>query len=180
MVTGTASEATVGANGTLDVATARQIASSVADPELPMVTLADLGILRDVAIDGDRVIVTITPTYSGCPAMTEIARDLHAALVGAGFADVVVRTQLAPAWTTDWITTSGRRKLAAANIAPPARAAAAIGPVPLTLTVRRSDVRCPLCGSSDTEQTAAFSSTACKALYRCRACREPFEYFKEI
>lgn len=164
----------------IDVERARQLAESVADPELPMVTLADLGIVREVAADGDRVVVTITPTYSGCPAMTEIARDIRSALVDAGFGEPQVRTRLAPAWTTDWITADGRRKLAEARIAPPGPAPSASGPVPLTLSVRRRDVSCPLCGSADTEQTSAFSSTACKALYRCRVCREPFEYFKEI
>jgi ring-1,2-phenylacetyl-CoA epoxidase subunit PaaD len=167
---------------------AREAAAAVPDPELPMVTVADLGILRDVTAEGDAVVVTITPTYSGCPAMREIAHDLRARLGRAGFADVTVRTALAPPWTSDWITAEGRRKLHDAGVAPPGPAPAArvgaggqVGPVPLTLgAARRRPVACPRCGSADTTQTAAFSGTACKALYRCEACREPFEYVKGV
>ncbi len=167
------------------LAAAREIAAAVPDPELPMVTVADLGILRDVAAEDGRLVVTITPTYSGCPALREIAHDLRHRLSRAGFAEVTVRTALAPAWSSDWITAEGRRKLRAAGIAPPragpTRAGPAHqGPVPLTLTARREPVACPRCGSRDTTQTAAFSGTACKALFRCEACREPFEYVKEI
>lgn len=144
-----------------------------------MLTLADLGILRDVRDEHGRVVATITPTYSGCPAMREIAHDLRHRLTSAGFGEVEVRTALAPAWTSDWITAEGRRKLSAAGIAPP-HAARGDGPIPLTLTSRRDAVDCPHCGSPDTRQTAAFSATACKALYRCKACDEPFEYVKEI
>jgi ring-1,2-phenylacetyl-CoA epoxidase subunit PaaD len=158
---------------------AREAAAAVPDPELPMLTLADLGILRDVTAEGDAVVVTITPTYSGCPAMREIAYDLRVQLGRAGFADVTVRTALAPPWTSDWITAEGRRKLRNAGIAPPGPAPA--GPVPLTLgPARRRPVSCPRCGSAGTTQTAAFSGTACKALYRCEACREPFEYVKDV
>jgi ring-1,2-phenylacetyl-CoA epoxidase subunit PaaD len=167
-----------------DVRAARQVAEAVPDPELPMVTLADLGILRAVAAEGERVVVTITPTYSGCPALREIAHDLRHRLTQAGFTDVIVRTELAPAWSSDWITPEGRSKLRAAGIAPPGparRRQAPPGPVPLTLTTtRREPVPCPRCGAADTTQTAAFSATACKALFRCEACREPFEYVKEI
>jgi ring-1,2-phenylacetyl-CoA epoxidase subunit PaaD len=124
--------------------------------------------------------VTITPTYSGCPALREIAHDLRYHLRRAGFADVTVRTALAPAWSSDWITGQGRAKLRAAGIAPP-NPAAAHGPIPLALTaIRREPVPCPRCGSRDTIQTAAFSATACKALFRCDTCLEPFEYVKEI
>jgi ring-1,2-phenylacetyl-CoA epoxidase subunit PaaD len=158
------------------VSSARRVAAETPDPELPTLTLGDLGILRSVEQDGARVTVTITPTYSGCPAMREMAADLEHRLLAAGYRSVEVRTQLSPAWTTDWITEDGRRKLRAAGIAPPAPAPAR-GPVPLTLS--RRPVPCPRCGSSETVQTAAFSSTACKALYRCRACAEPFEYVKE-
>ncbi len=161
-------------------AAAREIAAAVPDPELPTLTLADLGILRDVADHDGRVVVTITPTYSGCPALREIAHDLRHRLTRAGFEDVTVRTELAPAWSSDWITAEGRRKLREAGIAPPKPAPAA-GPVPLTLSpARRRNVACPRCGSADTTQTAAFGSTACKALFRCEACREPFEYVKDI
>ncbi len=159
---------------------AREIAAAVPDPELPMVTLADLGILRDVMAEGGRLVVTVTPTYSGCPALREIAHDLRYRLGQAGFADVTVRTALAPAWSSDWITPQGRAKLREAGIAPP-NAAATHGTVPLTLTAtHREPVPCPRCGSRDTTQTAAFSATACKALFRCDACLEPFEYVKDI
>lgn len=159
-----------------------QVAASVPDPELPMVTLAELGILRDVRQDGDAVIVTITPTYSGCPAMREISHDLRHRLRGAGFSDVQVRTELSPPWSSDWITDAGRHKLAAAGIAPPNPAArrAAGASVPLTLSVNSRQVACPRCGSMSTTETSAFSATACKALYRCLSCQEPFEYVKEI
>ena len=117
---------------------ARQIAAAVPDPELPMVTLGDLGILRAVVAEGEQVVVTITPTYSGCPALREIAHDLRHRLTRAGFTDVIVRTELAPAWSSDWITAEGRRKLHAAGIAPPGPARQAPpGPVPLTLTATR-------------------------------------------
>ncbi len=161
---------------------ARDIAAAVPDPELPMVTLADLGILRDVREDGDTVTVTITPTYSGCPAMAEMSHDLRRRLAQAGYAEVRVRTELSPPWTSDWITDEGRRKLAAAGIAPPnvAEHRPAGGPVPLRLSVRTRAVDCPRCGSSETVETSAFSATACKALYRCTQCAEPFEYIKEI
>jgi ring-1,2-phenylacetyl-CoA epoxidase subunit PaaD len=164
--------------------TAREIAAAVPDPELPVVTLADLGILRDVAVEAGQLVVTITPTYSGCPALREIAQDLRYRLAQAGFADVTVRTELAPAWSSDSITAEGRRKLRAAGIAPPSPAPAnpaPDGPVPLTLAARRREpVACPRCGCRDTTRTAAFGATACKALFRCGACREPFEYVKEI
>jgi ring-1,2-phenylacetyl-CoA epoxidase subunit PaaD len=166
------------------VAAAREIAAAVADPELPMLTLADLGILRDVTSENGHIVVTITPTYSGCPALSEIAHDLEYRLTGAGFAGTAVRTQIAPAWTSDWITPEGRRKLLAAGIAPPraaAAGAAARGPVPLNLTTApRDQVPCPQCGSLDTVQTSAFGATACKALLRCCTCHEPFEKVKEF
>jgi ring-1,2-phenylacetyl-CoA epoxidase subunit PaaD len=160
---------------------ARQVAQSVPDPELPMLTLADLGILRDVALTGTRVVVSLTPTYSGCPAIAEIRADVASRLGAAGFADVEVRTVLSPPWTTDFISPEGRHKLAEAGIAPPrSRSESGGDPVPLTLSVRGPRVDCPVCGSADTERTAAFSGTACKDLYRCRACAEPFEHMKEI
>jgi ring-1,2-phenylacetyl-CoA epoxidase subunit PaaD len=172
-----------GAEGVIDLAAAGGIAAAVPDPELPMVTVADLGILRDVSVEDGRLVVTITPTYSGCPALREIAHDLRHRLSQAGFADVTVRTALAPAWSSDWITAEGHRKLRAAGLAPPhpaQKGPARKGPVPLTLGRRREPVPCPRCGSGDTTQTAAFSGTACKALFRCEACREPFEYVKEF
>jgi ring-1,2-phenylacetyl-CoA epoxidase subunit PaaD len=159
----------------------RAVAETVTDPELPMVTLADLGVLRDVRIDDGTVVVEITPTYTGCPAMGVMRADLVHALHRAGFADVDVRTVLSPAWSTDWISEDGRRKLATAGIAPPGRAPVrTAGPVPLQLGPTRRTADCPLCGSSDTEELSEFGATACKALRRCRSCREPFEHVKEI
>jgi ring-1,2-phenylacetyl-CoA epoxidase subunit PaaD len=159
--------------------------AAVVDPEIQVVSIADLGILRDVSLADGRLTVTITPTYSGCPAMDVIRQDIRRAAHQAGHADVEIVTILAPPWTTDWITESGRAKLAEAGIAPPGPAgpegagarrgsqpAAEGRPVPLALTVR-----CPLCGSPATEQLSRFSSTACKALWRCRDCAEPFDAF---
>jgi ring-1,2-phenylacetyl-CoA epoxidase subunit PaaD len=156
---------------------AYEVAAQTPDPELPMVTVADLGILRSVEETDDGVVATITPTYSGCPAMREISADLEHRLHGAGFRRVAVRMRLAPPWTSDWITAEGHRKLAAAGIAPPA--AAPKGRVPLTLGMR-PPATCPRCGSTRTTRTAAFSATACKALHRCEDCAEPFESVKAI
>jgi len=169
---------------------ARRIAASVPDPELPMLTLADLGILRDVSVSGQRVTVSLTPTYSGCPALAEMRRDVAVRLAAAGFADVEVHTVLSPPWSTDLISADGRRKLAEAGLAPPrsvseGRAgqparARTDGPVPLTLLSASPPVACPRCGSADTVLSAAFSGTACKDLRRCRGCGEPFEHVKEV
>lgn len=160
---------------------ARAIAETVTDPELPMLTLADLGVLREVReIDG-KVVVSITPTYTGCPAMDTMHDDLVHALRQAGYPEVEVRTVLSPAWSSDWISERGRRRLAEAGIAPPSAAPSArSGRVPLNLAPPRRAVRCPRCGSTDTEEVSRFSATACKALRRCRACAEPFEHVKEI
>jgi ring-1,2-phenylacetyl-CoA epoxidase subunit PaaD len=149
------------------------VAASVLDPEVPVLTIEDLGVLRDVAVEGDRVAVTVTPTYSGCPAMDAIRDDVVLALTAAGFDHVDVRLVLAPAWTTDWMTDDGKRKLAEYGIAPPTGRAAARGPIRLQLSVR-----CPRCSSLDTRELARFGSTSCKALYECRACLEPFDHFK--
>jgi len=161
---------------------ARVIAELVTDPELPMLTLADLGVLRSVDVDaGGAVTVTITPTYSGCPAMDAMRDDLRRSLYAAGYSTVDVRTVLSPAWSTDWITETGRAKLAEHGIATPGPARKrAAGPIPLTLQPVQRRVSCPLCGSPDTEELSEFSATACKALRRCRGCREPFEHVKEI
>jgi ring-1,2-phenylacetyl-CoA epoxidase subunit PaaD len=164
---------------TVSVADARAIAATVTDPELPMLTLHDLGVLRDVRLEGERVIVEITPTYSGCPAMAEMRTDLAARLRGAGYRDVDVRTVLSPPWTTDDITERGRQVLAEHAIAPPGPAPRRPpGPVPLSLGLRRPAVACPLCGSADTELVSQFGATSCKSLHRCVACREPFEHVK--
>ena len=159
----------------------RSVAETVTDPELPMLTLSDLGVLRDVRVEHGTVVVEITPTYTGCPAMGVMRADLVHALHAAGFADVDVRTVLAPPWSTDWITDDGRRKLAQAGIAPPGAAPVrGPGPVPLSLGPTQRTADCPLCGSADTEEISEFGATACKALRRCRSCREPFEHVKEI
>lgn len=166
---------------TSTVTDARAVAETVTDPELPMLTLADLGVLRDVSERDGSVVVSITPTYSGCPAMATMRDDLTRALQEAGYHDVEVRTVLHPAWSSDQMTDAGRRKLADAGIAPPgARPPAPGGPVPLTLRAPHARVRCPRCGGGDTEELSRFSATACKALRRCRSCAEPFEHFKEF
>jgi len=147
------------------------VLETVTDPEIPVLTIADLGILRDVAVHGEGVEVTITPTYSGCPAMNIISLEIETALARAGI-EARVRTSLSPAWTTDWLTDAGRRKLAAFGIAPPERTGSR------RALFGESRPACPLCGSADTEQISEFGSTACKSLHRCRACREPFDAFK--
>jgi ring-1,2-phenylacetyl-CoA epoxidase subunit PaaD len=162
------------------VRSARQVAASVTDPEMPMLTLEDLGVLRDVEVDDGTVVVTITPTYSGCPAMATMRDDLVHRLHDAGFADVEVRVSLHPAWSTDWITPRGRTALADHGISPPGTAARRDGPVALSLLPTRRTLACPRCGSPDVELTSEFGPTACKALYRCSSCLEPFEHVKEI
>jgi ring-1,2-phenylacetyl-CoA epoxidase subunit PaaD len=160
---------------------AAEVAATVTDPELPMVTLAELGILRSVSETEAGVEVTITPTYSGCPAMEAIRADLVRALHEAGYQHTTVTTTLAPAWTTDWISAEGRAKLAAAGISPPGPAPRrTVGPVPLLLGRREAPIACPRCGEPETERLAAFGATACRELRRCPACREPFEHVKEI
>ena len=166
--------ATTGESAAVALERVRAIAGAVRDPEVPVLTIADLGVLRDVTIDDDGAVgVTITPTYSGCPALDTIRSDVDLALREAGFGDVRVRTVLAPAWTTDWITDAGREALAAYGIAPPGRRGA--GLVALSLTVK-----CPNCGSASTRELSRFGSTACKALWQCRDCGEPFDHFKTL
>jgi len=149
-------------------------AASVPDPEIPAVTIADLGILRDVVVDGGTATARLTPTYSGCPAVLAIERAVEIALREAGFEPAIERVT-APAWTTDWITDEGRGKLRAYGIAPPEG-----GSTSRRALFGETAVTCPRCASHDTELVSEFGSTACKALYRCRACREPFDYFKCI
>ncbi|WP_350333757.1 1,2-phenylacetyl-CoA epoxidase subunit PaaD [Coralliovum pocilloporae] len=154
---------------------AYEAAATVCDPEIPVLTIADLGVLRDVSVDEDgKVLAVITPTYSGCPAMSMIAVEVEAALLKAGFPDVCVKTVLSPAWTTDWMTETGKRKLRDYGIAPP------VGKAGRGVLFGIDDVPCPRCGSSDTERVSEFGSTACKAFYRCQSCAEPFDYFKCI
>ena len=156
---------------------AREIAARVADPEIPVLTIDDLGVLRGVETDAaGRVTVTITPTYSGCPAMDTIRDDILLALTADGFDDVEVRLVLSPAWTTDWMTDAGRQKLEEYGIAPPSGSAAhRQGPIKVQLAVK-----CPRCGSLNTHEASRFGSTSCKALYECRTCLEPFDHFKVI
>jgi ring-1,2-phenylacetyl-CoA epoxidase subunit PaaD len=151
-----------------------ETAASVLDPEVPVLTIEDLGILRDVEETDAGVVVTITPTYSGCPAMDAIRDDIVAAFHDEGRDDVRVDFTLSPAWTTDWMSDSGKRKLEEFGIAPP-ETRPRDGVVPLTLSLR-----CPQCGSPDTRELSRFGSTACKSLWVCNACREPFDHFKSI
>ena len=151
-----------------------EVVAAVPDPEVPVLTIEDLGILRDVEVGYDgRVRVTITPTYSGCPATEAIRADILRVLHEHGHDDVAVDFVLAPAWTTDWMSDEGRRKLLEYGIAPPQQRTS--GVVDLTLSVR-----CTLCGSPDTRELSRFGSTACKALWVCNSCKEPFDYFKAI
>ncbi|MEM7058322.1 MAG: 1,2-phenylacetyl-CoA epoxidase subunit PaaD [Pseudomonadota bacterium] len=136
----------------------------VPDPEIPVISVVDLGVIRDVDVTGDSVTVTVTPTYSGCPAMTMIALDIEVALAKQGVEKVDFKTRLSPAWTTDWMSEKGRSRLEGYGIAPPQPAG---GPE-----------RCPHCKSTDVERVSQFGSTACKAQWRCRECLEPFDYFK--
>lgn len=149
-----------------------ELAAAVCDPEVPVLTIEDLGILRDVEVDAGHVTVTITPTYSGCPAMATIRDDVTLALTAAGYDDVEVKMTLSPAWTTDWMSEDGKQKLTRYGIAPPTGTRPA-GPIRLQL-----GVRCPRCGSLDTREVSRFGSTSCKSLYECRACLEPFDHFK--
>ena len=149
--------------------------ATVMDPEVPVISVVELGIIRDVDVADDHVTVTVTPTYSGCPAMREIEDDIRSALLGSGARDVTVRMTFAPAWTTDWIGAEAREKLRAYGIAPPGRAEQ--GGL-ITLTRRRTPVQCPFCGSADTRLQSEFGSTACKAIHVCNACRQPFDEFK--
>jgi len=148
------------------------IAATVVDPEVPVLTIEDLGVLRAASIDGSQVTVDITPTYSGCPAIDAMRDDIVSALSAAGYAEVRVRQVLAPAWTTDWMSSAGRAKLEEFGIAPPAPHNSD-GSVNLGL-----GIRCPHCGSLHTRQLSRFGSTSCKALYVCQRCQEPFDYFK--
>ena len=159
-------------------ATAWAVLATVPDPEVPALSLCDLGIVREVTAQGDGLDVVLTPTYSGCPATEVIAASVRSALQAAGLGAVTVTQRLAPAWTTDWISPAGRERLRAYGIAPP-------GPVlavatEAVLRIRPRNLACPRCGSGDTERLSAFGATACKALHRCLACREPFEHFKPL
>ena len=154
-----------------------RVLAGVLDPEVPALSVVDLGIVRGVSESDDGALeVILTPTYSGCPAVEVIEADIVAALEAAALGPVRIRTQRAPAWTSDWISAEGRRKLHDYGIAPPGPVSEA---VPIRV-VRRETVTCPRCGSAQTERLSAFGATVCKALYRCLACREPFEQFNAI
>ena len=148
-----------------DLAAIWDLLEQVKDPEIPVISVRELGVLRGLHREGERLRVVITPTYSGCPAMHAMEQDIRATLNAAGFTDIKVETRLAPAWTTDWIVPEARERLRAYGIAPPTTA-----PV----------VACPHCGSTHTHPISEFGSTACKALYRCTECLEPFDYFKRL
>jgi len=147
----------------------RSVVAGISDPEIPVLTVDDLGIVRDVSVQDGTFVVTITPTYSGCPALQAIQEDMAAALTAAGYDDVEIRTVYSPAWTTEWLSDEGRRKLLEFGIAPPH---------PVGLLVR-PDVLCPRCREK-ARTVAEFGSTACKALMVCTRCGEPFDYFKEL
>lgn len=157
--------------------TAWDIAADVVDPEIPVLTIEDLGILRRVETDGQRVKVDITPTYSGCPAVETIRSDIETALRAAGYTEIEVQRVLTPAWSTDWMSDDGRRKLAEYGIAPPQPRShdGDHGPVAIGISVR-----CPQCGSPSTSELSRFGSTSCKSLWVCQDCREPFDHFKTL
>lgn len=152
--------------------TAWNAAAQVVDPEIPVLTIADLGVLREVTVTDDGVEVAITPTYSGCPAMNMIALEIELALEREGIRNPKIRTVLSPAWTTDWMSEEGRQKLKEYGIAPPQTGGGR------RALFGEQQVACPQCGSVETEVLSEFGSTSCKALWRCKSCREPFDYFK--
>lgn len=158
-----------------DIQTVNHWLAQIPDPEIPAISLVDLGIIRGVGYEDDALVVTVTPTYSGCPATAVIALDIETELLRRGADKVIVRQQLAPAWTTDWITAEGREKLRAYGIAPPQMAAANCAGM-----LSAQSAACPQCGSENTEMISARGSTPCKAQFRCRDCLEPFDYFKAI
>jgi len=166
---------------TIDTAQVWAWLGEVPDPEIPVISVVDLGIVREVALEGDEVVVTITPTYSGCPAMQVIAEDVENALRARGIERVRIASRLSPAWTTDWMSEAGKAALKGYGIAPPVQQVIDISGLKHGVkrhAVQQPDVACPNCGSSHTRLTSQFGSTPCKALYQCLDCREPFDYFK--
>jgi ring-1,2-phenylacetyl-CoA epoxidase subunit PaaD len=159
------------ANQVQSLAPIHDVLSQVCDPEIPVLSLQDLGVLRDVSVNGDKVQITITPTYAGCPALEVMQADIESAMAKAGYENVEVKQRLSPAWTTDWMSSEGREKLRAYGIAPPASTACGKNAAP---------IECPQCNSIEVKKISEFGSTACKALYQCRTCLEPFDYFKCI
>ena len=154
-----------------DLAELYELLSSVCDPEIPVLTLQDLGVLRDISVDDDNINVTITPTYAGCPALETMRADIESTLANAGYQNVDIKQVLSPAWTTDWMSEDGRNKLREYGIAPPASTACG---------QQSGNIECPQCKSDDVRMISEFGSTACKALYQCQDCKEPFDYFKCI
>lgn len=148
------------------------ILSSVTDPEIPVLSVIDLGIIRDIIITDDSVTIMISPTYTGCPAMDMISMHIRLALAAAGFSNVTIQQVLSPAWTTDWMTEAGKQKLKAYGIAPP------VGKSFDKMYLEELEIACPQCNSTNTSVIAEFGSTSCKALFRCNDCKEPFDYFK--
>ena len=148
-----------------------ELLSSVTDPEIPVLTLQDLGVLRDISVDDGAITITITPTYAGCPAMQTMRADIENALLEAGYQQFNVKESLSPAWSTDWMTQSGREKLRSYGIAPPLKT---------SCDQSSGGIECPQCNSTEVKRISEFGSTACKALYQCRDCLEPFDYFKCI
>jgi ring-1,2-phenylacetyl-CoA epoxidase subunit PaaD len=151
-----------------------QLLETVCDPEVPVLSILDLGIVRDVAQIKEQIVITITPTYSGCPAMNVIEMDIRGVLGAAGFKNIAIKNVLSPAWTTDWLSEQGKNKLKAYGIAPPVESSGHVG----VLFGRSPLVECPQCGSKKTQMVSLFGSTACKAMYQCLDCLEPFDYFK--
>ena len=161
----------------MDANQVKLLLSSIPDPEIPVISIVDLGVLRDVHVQGTKAIVTITPTYSGCPAMKTIEDQIRSVLFGAGFSDIVVQTVFSPAWTTDWIGEEAREKLRVYGIAPPEHSSVSKR---VLMGLQERVVKCPLCASENTRMINQFGSTACKALFRCENCLEAFDYFKCI
>lgn len=174
MVTRTTSKAAASRESLLD------LLSSIKDPELPVVDIVELGIVRDIVVDGDSVQVIVTPTYSGCPAMQVIEQDIVQALEGDGFKTVKVRYVFSPPWTTDWLSERTKAKLREFGIAPPTAVDTSGVNDLVTLRRNRKTIDCPYCGSANTEERSEFGSTACKAIHYCNSCHQPFDYFKDF
>lgn len=163
----------------VDTAEIRDVLREVKDPEIPMIDVVELGIVRDVSVDGDSVRVDVTPTYSGCPAMQVIEREIVSVLQSHGYSDVVVNTIYSPAWTTDWLSEETRQKFRDYGIAPPTGGHAAGGIAELvSLRRAKQTIECPFCRSSNTVERSEFGSTACKSIYFCNSCHQPFDHFK--
>ena len=174
MVTGATPKAAAARESLLD------LLSSIKDPELPVVNIVELGIVRDIVVDGDSVQVDVTPTYSGCPAMQVIEQDIVQALEGDGFEIVKVRYVFSPPWTTDWLSEDTKAKLREFGIAPPTGVDTSGAGDLVTLRRTRKTIDCPYCGSANTEERSEFGSTACKAIHYCNSCHQPFDYFKDF